>query len=239
MDIVLPGTPPKRHLPSDEPVTRVLMNPPFALSGSTDKEHLFVSHALSLMADGRILFSLLPLKSLFGANDEKVWRRDELLKKHTLLAVLTFPAELFYPAALKQVAAIIVKKGKPHPKKQNVFWARIAHDGHIVSKKKRLRASEFDPPRDEPDDLPVVLQPLQRFISHPESAQGNCPLFYKTAPINFQDPLLELLPEAYLDNEEPTPEELQLSIDDLVRETVAFLIRSRHEPLADRYDDNR
>ena len=104
-----------------EAVTRVLMNPPFALKGSSDKECLFVSQALSMMADGRILFSVLPLGALFGAHDEKVWRRDELLTDHTLLAVLTFPDDLFYPAALKQVAAIIVKKGIPHQKEHAVF----------------------------------------------------------------------------------------------------------------------
>ena len=219
-----------------EPITRVLMNPPFALKGSTDKEYRFVSQALSMMADGRILFSLLPLGSLFGAHSEKVWRRDELLANHTLLAVLTLPAELFYPAALKQVAAIIVKKGVPHPQEQAVFWARIAHDGHIKSKSKRLKASEFESPRVEPDDLPVVLPHLQSHIAHPGSVNVSQPRFYKTAPIDFSDPLLELLPEAYIENQEPTPEELQRAIDDLARETAAFLIRFRRESLVVDFD---
>ena len=220
----------------NEPVTRVLMNPPFALKGSGDKEHLFVSRALSMMADGRILFSLLPLGSLFGAHDEKVWRRDELLANHTLLAVLTLPDELFYPAALKQVAAIIVKKGVPHPRDQAVFWARITHDGNIKSKSKRLLAAEFTPPRVEPDDLPRVLPHLRSHIAHPGSVTVSEPRFYKTTPIDFSDPLLELLPEAYIDNQEPTTEELQLAIDDLARETAAFLIRFRRESLGLDFD---
>src|SRR6266404_8696746 len=78
----------------EEPITRVLMNPPFALRGG-DQEYRFVSRALGFMADGGILFSLLPLDAMFGSRDEKVWRRDELLKKHTLLAVLSLPDELF------------------------------------------------------------------------------------------------------------------------------------------------
>ena len=220
-----------------EAITRILMNPPFALKGSTDKEYLFVSQALSMMADGRILFSLLPLGSLCGAHSEKVWRRDELLAKHTLLSVLTLPDELFYPAALKQVAAIIVKKGVAHPKEQAVFWARIAHDGHVKSKSKRLPASEFDPPRNEPDDLPVVLPHLQNFIAHPESVSVNRSRLYKTAPIDFDDPLLELLPEAYIENKEPTPGELQHELDNLARETAAFLIRFRRESSATTFDD--
>jgi len=41
--------------PGDEPVNRVLMYPPFALRGGREKEYHFVSHALSLMADGGLL----------------------------------------------------------------------------------------------------------------------------------------------------------------------------------------
>ena len=213
----------------NEAVTRVLMNPPFALKGSTDKEYLFVSQALSVMADGRILFSLLPLGALFGAKSDRVWRRDELLANHTLLAVLTLPSELFYPAAKKQVAAIIVKKGGPHPREQSVFWARIARDGHVTSKSKRLPASEFTPPRDEPDQLVDVLPFLQNFISHPTTLNVNKPGVYKTAPIDFSDPLLELVPEAYLDTEAVSAAQLKRAVDEMARQTAAFLVRFGRE----------
>ena len=212
-----------------EAVTRVLMNPPFALKGSSDKEYLFVSQALSIMADGRLLFSLLPLGALFGDRDEKVWRRDELLPNHTLLAVLTLPQELFYPAAQKQVAAIVVKKGVPHPKKQSVFWARVSQDGHVKSKSKRLPASEFNPPRKELNQLVDVLPFLQNFIAHPETVTVNEPRFFKTAPIDFSDPLLELIPEIYLETEAVSPEQLVQAVDDMARETAAFLVKFGRE----------
>ena len=54
-----------------------------------------VTRALEFMEDGGILFSLLPLDCLFAAHAERVWRQSELLAKHTLLAVMTFPTELF------------------------------------------------------------------------------------------------------------------------------------------------
>jgi len=211
--------------PGNEPITRVLMNPPFALKGSTDKEYRFVSQALSMMADGNILFSLLPLNALFGAHDEKTWRRDELLAKHTLLAVITLPEKLFYPAAMKQVAAVIVKKGVPHPPAQSVFWAMVEKDGHIISKSKRLIASEFSPQREEPDQLPDLLIPLQNFIAHPRATTVNQPKFYKTAPIDFADPLLELLPEAYLDTAPLSAGELKKAVEEMARQTAAFLVR--------------
>lgn len=177
------------------------------------------------MADGGILFSLLPLDAFFGSRDEKVWRRDELLRDHTLLSVITMPDELFYPAAQKQVAGIIVKKGMPHPKEQAVFWARIERDGHLKIKSKRLPAQDLRPPRQELDQIPLVLNSLRSFVAAPGSVTVNVPKLCKTAPIDFDDPLLELLPEVYLETEMPSPTDLSNAVDSMVRETAAFLVR--------------
>ena len=220
------------------PVTRVLMNPPFSLQDSAEQEYRFVSRALELMSDGGILLALLPLDAMFGSRDEKVWRRDELLKQHTLLAVVTLPDELFYPAALKQVVAVIIKKGMPHPTPQPVFWARIENDGYLKLKSKRLPADEMRPPRNVPNDIPRILPDLRNFIAHPGSVQANVPLLCKTQPINFDDPLLELLPEAYIDSKPISSEEIEKAAEELVRETASFLIRFKKEALAEKLDAN-
>ena len=215
--------------PGTEPVTRVLMNPPFALRGAVDQERLFVSRALSLMADGGILFSLLPMDCMFGAHEDRVWRTTELLAHHTLLAVVSFPDELFYPAALKQVIGIIVRRGFPHPKEQPVFWARIAEDGQIKVKSKRIAAADLVPPRTARNDIPRVLPLLRSFIANPDAVVANEPMLCKTAPVDFDDPLLELLPEAYLDSVPPTPAQLEATVDAMARDTAAFLIRFGQE----------
>lgn len=221
--------------PGTEPVTRVLMNPPFALQGSVDQEYKFVSRALATMADGGLLFSLVPLDCLFGAHEEKIWRTSDLLAKHTLLAVVTLPHELFYPAALTQVAGIIVRKGSPHPKDQPVFWGRIAADGHLKVKSKRLNASDLQPPREAADDIPKVLPLLRSYIAHPGATTVNEPMLYKTAAIDFSDPLLELMPEAYLDSPIPTEAELEQAVNQMARDTAAFLIRFGKEATAEAY----
>jgi predicted RNA methylase len=219
----------------NEPVTRVLMNPPFALRASLDKEYRFVSRALSLMADGGLLFSLLPMDAMFGAHQQKVWRRDELLAKHTLLSVISLPFDLFVPAALKQVVGIIVKKGIPHQKAAPVFWGRIARDGHVTVKSKRLPAAELTPPRQEPDDIPSLLLSLRSFVAYPEAVSVNTPMLCKTAQIDFDDPLLELLPEAYLDSSAPSQDELEQAVATMTRETAAFLIRFGKEGIAESF----
>ncbi len=217
----------------EQVVSRVLMNPPFALPSSPDKEYKFASRALSLMADGGIFFSLLPLGCMFGANEEKAWRSDNLLANHTLLAVVSLPEELFYPAAMKQVVGVVVKKGFPHPKEQAVFWARLVHDGLVKVKKRRMDAKDFRPPRTARNDIPSVLPLLQNFIAHPSNVTVNEPMLCKTVPIDFGDPLLELLPEVYLDGPTPTIIELEQEMGRMARETAAHLIRQAKEEQAE------
>ena len=221
-----------------EPVTRVLMNPPFALKGAVDRESKFVSRALSFMADGGILFSLLPMGCMFGAGEEKVWRTTELLAHNTLLAVISLPPELFYPAALKQVVAVIVRKGFSHQPESPVFWARIANDGHLKLKSKRLPAADLVPPRVASNDIPVVLPHLQNFIANPDNVSVNAPMLYRTAPIDFSDPLLELLPEVYLDGPTPGQEEIAEMVEQMARETAAFLVRFSREATIEAYDED-
>ena len=223
--------------PGNEVVTRVLMNPPFALRSSPDKEYKFVSRALSFMADGGILFSLLPMDCMFGAHDEKVWRKTDLLTKNTLLAVISFPDELFYPAAMKQVVGIVVRKGFPHPKNQPVFWARVANDGQVKVKKRRMDAADFRPPRTAQNDLPSVLPLVRNFITNPASVSVNQPMLCKTALIDFDDDLFELLPEVYLDSKVPTTEELEDEMERMAREIAAFLVRQAKEEQIEGLDE--
>lgn len=219
----------------NEAVTRVLMNPPFALKDDADKEYLFVSHALNLMADGGLLFSLLPMNAMFGDVQEKLWRSHDLLGKHTLLSVVSFPSELFYPSALKQVVGIVVKKGTPHPKDHPVFWACVTKDGYIKIKSKRLPANELEPPKNEPNQLNEIKKNLTAFIAQPRAIEVNIPELCKTAPIDFGDPLLELLPEAYVDSRIPSNEMISAEAEKLARETAAFLVRYAKEVGVDNF----
>jgi type I restriction enzyme M protein len=228
-------TPPKV---GEEPVTRVLMNPPFA-KGDDSKEYLFVKRALGMMDHGGILFSLLPLGAMFREGDERVWREQNLLAHNTLLAVVSLPERLFVPAANKQVLAIIVRQGIPHPKNQPVFWARVSHDGHLVVKSRRLPAADFEPPRKESNQLDEILPNLRAFVAAPGSVTANEPEFCKTAPIDFSDPLLELIPEAYIDSRAPTLDEIREAVDGIARETVSYLVKFRKEDEAEAFDGTR
>jgi type I restriction enzyme M protein len=208
----------KPSTPELNMVTKVLMNPPFAVTKDDPKEYRFVQQALDQMKDTGILFSILPVGAMFESGEEYEWRKNRLLTENTLLAVVTFASELFYPIGVHTLG-IFVKKGIPHPKEQNVLWARAIHDGFIKIKGNRL------PSKNEPNDLDTLQPILQAFIHNQSFPVQSKPEFCKATPIDFSDPLLELVPEAYLDSKPVSTEDISRGIEQLVRENAAFIIR--------------
>ena len=203
------------------PVTRVLMNPPFALKRSDEKEYRFVDYALSQMADGGLLFSVLPYPCLVKPGKFKEWRR-QLLRNHTLLSVVTFPEDLFYPIGVHTVG-IFVKKGMPHPSEQNVLWIRALNDGLLKSKGKRLPSIRAT------NDLARVKDTLKAFLITPGGRVESIEQFQKACPVDFEDRHLELVPEAYLDQAPPTEEAIKRGAEHLIREAAAFIMTSRKD----------
>lgn len=203
------------------PVTKVLMNPPFALKRSDEKEYKFVDCALRQMADGGLLFSVLPYACLVKPGKFKQWRR-QLLENHTLLSLITFPEDLFYPIGVHTVG-IFVRKGMPHPKQQNVLWIRALNDGLVKSKGKRLPSIRAT------NDLARVRDTLKAFLVNPVGKVKNVEQFQKACPVDFKDGHFELVPEAYLDQAPPTEEMIKRDAEQLVRETAAYVLTSRKE----------
>jgi type I restriction-modification system DNA methylase subunit len=204
------------------PITKVLMNPPFPKKHAKNKEFLFIEQALRQMQYEGLLFCVLPYPCMIKAGQYLAWRK-RMLNENTLLSVITFPVDLFYPIGVHAIG-VFIKKGVPHPVDQKVFWLRALNDGFLKKKGKRLRN------RKAPDDLAHAKEKLSSFIKNPATAQiEEESEMIKLTSIDFRDPLLELVPEAYIDLKEPTPEEIQMGMDDLVRQTAAFLVRTRRE----------
>lgn len=202
--------------------TKVLMNPPFALKKSDEKEYRFVQHALEQMQEGGILFSVLPLSTLIEQGEESTWRKNELLKNNTLLAVVTFPPELFYPVAVHTVG-LFVRRGIPHNKDKKVFWLRATRDGYIKVKGKR-----FVSPK-EPNILDDYLPLLADFIQDKPIRRQQVPEVFGLKELDENDSLVELVPEAYLDSKPPSTPEIEDAMDTQLREVAAFMIRFKRD----------
>ncbi len=203
------------------PVTKVLMNPPFALKEKDEEEYRFIEHALNQMAYGGILFSIFPSSGMVKSGSYKLWR-EKLKMGNTLLSVLSLPEDLFYPDGTPTVA-LIVKKGIPHPESQNVFWAKIRTDGYRKSKGRRL------PDPNTPNDLQKIENLLSLFVKNPYISVENIPELQKAAPIDLRDSALEFLPEAYLDEKKPLQDEIDEGLDHILRNMISFVISVNKE----------
>lgn len=203
-------------------ITRVLMNPPFALKKGDEKESHFIDYALSQMQDGGVLFAIVPI-SVMVESSGKNWRK-ELLKHNSLLSVVTFPEDLFNPSASVGTIGVFLKKGIAHDfDKQKVYFARITHDGYKMKKGKRIRNSNV------PDMTLDFREELKAFIINPNLNFKNIPELKKICLLDKEDKNVELVPENYIDSKIPTLEELENGVDDMIREAISFRIKYYHK----------
>lgn len=187
--------------PERPPVTKVLMNPPFALKKNDEKEYKFIEHSLKQMTTGGLLFAVLPISIMYSGSNNFSWRK-RLLESHTLISVASFSNELFYPQATVQPITIIIKKGIPHPKNQNVAWVRITEDGFKKHKRKRL-------PTGDTSQIDLVEKHLKDFIVNGicNKVQG----VIEFRPLSKEDTKLELIPENYI--ESPVIDNQQITLE--------------------------
>jgi type I restriction enzyme M protein len=199
------------------PVSRVLMNPPFALKTNDEKELKFVEHGLKQMHNGGLLFSILPRSAMVKQGKYRQYRKD-LLAKNTLLAVINFPEDVFYPVGV-QTCGVVVKKGIPHDYSRNVLWIQLKTDGLLKSKGKRLPSSRTTNEVEEKQEL------IKTFIANPRIRTDNIKETQKACPIETSDDLLELLPEVYLDEKRPSENNMRDRVEQTLREAVSFMIK--------------
>lgn len=210
--VYTPEEPPQRI----RPITKVLMNPPFSKDKDEDKEYKFIDHALDQMQDEGLLFCVLPTGVMVKQKKFANWRKESLIKKNTLLAVIDFPKDVFYPVGV-QTCGIVVKKGIPHKKEQKVLWLKVDKDGFTKVKGKRL------PSQKTPNQLKEITNLVQQFLKDQNIEIKNIKEFQKVEKIDLTDDTIELLPEVYLDEKKPTENELLNSIDKTLRDAISFM----------------
>ena len=128
---------PKPEGPLDggtRPFSKVLLNPPFKLDETAEWE--FVDYGLSQTKPGGQLFAILPHVVVEG-NSNQAWRK-ELLRRHTLKAVVKLDKNLFYPIT-ESTYAVIIEAHTPH-KTDDVFMGVLLDDNHRPRRSKLLSA---------------------------------------------------------------------------------------------------
>jgi hypothetical protein len=99
----------------------------------------------------------------------------------------------------------------------------VQHDGLLKIKGKRLPFAE------EPNDFDKITLHLRAFLNDQTLRINNEPEFCKLAPINFEDQIFELIPEAYIDSKPISYDAITEGAETLVRENAALIIRFGRE----------
>ena len=201
--------------PDRPSVTKTLMNPPFALKRDDEQEFTFVDHALSQMVEGGHLLTVLPISVMYSGGKDLAWRK-RMIAAHTVLVVVSFPNDLFYPQASVESVIAVLKKGLPHTDTQKTVFVRITDDGFIKLKRRRLshgRASQLD----------QLTQQIKSFIAGGKVSE--VPGIIQEKKIDLDDPNLEIVPQQWLDNPVATSTDIKRELSSLYSEFVFQEIR--------------
>lgn len=94
-----------------------MVNPPYSQSDSDLHELRFVKHMLDCLKQDGVGIAIVPMSCALSANAF----RAELLREHTLEAVMTMPDELFYPVGV--ITCIMVFTAhRPHKLSDKKSW---------------------------------------------------------------------------------------------------------------------
>lgn len=133
--------------------TKALLNPPF--SQDEEPERDFISLAMeSLQTLG--LMAVVVKSGIFADDDNALWR-NEFLKKHSVLGMISLPGDLFYPTAV-DTTIMVAQAHRPQMKTDKVFMAKIWNDGYKKLKGKRVEV--------EGSQLPEVLELFKKFLKN-------------------------------------------------------------------------
>lgn len=118
-----------------------MLNPPYAQSKSDAELHelYFVKKMLDTLVEGGIGIAIVPMSSAISPNPV----RDELMKHHTLDAVMSMPAELFYPVGTVTCIMVWIA-GKPHAETAKKTWFGYWRDDGFVKTKHKGRIDQND-----------------------------------------------------------------------------------------------
>ncbi|WP_145504078.1 HsdM family class I SAM-dependent methyltransferase [Yersinia vastinensis] len=113
-----------------------MLNPPYAQSKSDVGLHelYFVKQMLDCLEPGSIGIAIVPMSCAIAPNPT----REELMKYHTLDAVMSMPQELFYPVGTVTCIMVWIA-GEPHTVSDRKTWFGYWRDDGFVKTKNKGR----------------------------------------------------------------------------------------------------
>ncbi|GAA9863650.1 N-6 DNA methylase [Helicobacter pylori] len=111
-----------------------VLNPPYSASG---KGMVFVEQALAKMQSG---YASVIIQSSAGSGKAKEYN-VRILEKHTLLASIKMPLDLFIGKSSVQTHIYVFRVNEKHDAKQRVKFINFSNDGYARANRKKAKAS--------------------------------------------------------------------------------------------------
>lgn len=115
-----------------------LLNPPFSQGEAGLHELRFIQQMLSSLVPGGVGIVIVPISCAISPHPI----RAELLKEHTLEAVMSMPPELFYPVGVVSCVMVFTAH-KPHAQSKKKTWFGYWKDDGYVKTKHRGRVDLY------------------------------------------------------------------------------------------------
>lgn len=186
--------------------SKALLNPPFSQAGEPERD--FITSAMDTLRVGGLL--AVVVKSGIFADEENALWRHEFLKRHSVLAMISLPGDLFYPTAV-DTTIMVARAGCPQRMEDKVFVAKVWNDGFRKLKGKRVETGG--------SQLPEVLAQFRRFQSGEPLRTG---LANTISASVFMEPGAEFCPEQHLQQ----PLLGSVTVDAAIREVTASILRT-------------
>lgn len=122
-------------LPKLKGITHAIINPPY--NAEKTKGLIFVKETADAMGSGTI-GCILPMACAIGNSKDLKNTREEMMRKHTLKAVFSFPDHIFYPSASVNTCGMIWEVGTPNG--SETFFGYYKNDAHKKKKNQGLVA---------------------------------------------------------------------------------------------------
>lgn len=201
-----------------------MMNPPYS-QGSKQNPDLyelaFTKHLLDSMSVGGRAIVIIPQSSMTGKTKEEQSIKEEILKRHTLEAVITLNKNTFYGVGTMPCIAIFTA-GEYHPKDKKSKFINFEDDGYEVGK--HVGLIETERAKDRKQHLLDVWMDRVDYETK----------FCVDTIVDKEDEWLHSF--YYFNDEIPTAAELEKTVNDYLTFEFSMIAQNREELFKD--EDN-
>lgn len=181
--------------------TKALLNPPFSQDDEPERD--FISQAMETLQTMGLL-AVVVKSGIFADEDNALWR-ENFLKTHTVVGMISLPGDLFYPTAV-DTTIMIACAHRPQVETDRVFMAKIWNDGFKKLKGKRVEV--------DGSQLEEVMSQFKRFRRGEET---NSSIVTVISADKIMPYGAEFCPEQYLPQPRFAPEEEQKYQEDILK----------------------